>query len=310
MKLIGIDFGGTSCRLALCNPDGTVVSSYHGKGCNPNMVGLSTFQSLLKEGLGQLLAKHGGFDAAIECLCLTAAGITTGDHIPKTELFLQQLLPNCKKLYLCSDTMSPLQAALSNADGGVLIAGTGVVGLFRKGGKMNQLGGWGYLLDAGGSGFHLGRDGWTAVLEDYYGIGPKTMLTEKYIERLGEDPHSAIRQLYANVNLAPSFAPVVLECAQAGDAVALEILRHNAGCLAHLADHMAMRLGNDAKLAPAGGLLTGQPVYFELMKSMMTQPVTWVNNGVPAVCGAAMLAAREAGLPENPEFRYNYLASC
>ena len=103
---------------------------------------------------------------------------------------------------------------------------------------------------------------------------------------------------------------MVLECAQAGDAVALEILRHNAGCLAHLADHMAMRLGNGAKLAPAGGLLTGLPVYFELMKSMMTQPVTWVNNGVPAVCGAAMLAAREAGLPEDPEFRYNYLATC
>ena len=160
MKLIGIDFGGTSCRLALCQPDGTVLSHYHGKGCNPNMVGLATFQDLLKQGLEQLLANHGGMEMEIECLCLTAAGITTGDHIPKTELFLQQLLPNCKKFYLCSDTLSPLQAALSNADGGVLIAGTGVVGLFRKDGKMNQLGGWGYLLDSGGSGFHLGRDGW------------------------------------------------------------------------------------------------------------------------------------------------------
>lgn len=310
MKLIGIDFGGTSCRLALCKPDGTVLSTYHGKGCNPNMVGLATFQELLKQGLEHLLAEQGGLSLAIECLCLTAAGITTGDHIPKTEAFLQKLLPGCKKFYLCSDTLSPLQAALGSADGGVLIAGTGVVGLYRQNGETKQLGGWGYLLDPGGSGFHLGRDGWTAVLEDYYGTGPKTMLTEKYVERLGENPHAAIRQLYANVNLAPSFAPVVLECAQAGDAVAAEILRHNAACLAHLADQMAMRLGENAKLASAGGLLTGLPVYFELMKSMMTQPVTWVSNGVPAVCGAAMLAAREAGLPEDPEFRYNYLATC
>lgn len=310
MKLIGIDFGGTSCRLVLCQPDGTVLSHYHGKGCNPNMAGIAAFHEFLKQGLEALLAKHGGMNQEIQCLCLTAAGITTGDHIPKTELFLHQLLPACKKFYLCSDTLSPLQAALGSSDGGVLIAGTGVVGLYRKNGELLQLGGWGYLLDSGGSGFHLGRDGWTAVLEDYYNIGPKTMLTEKYIERLGENPHAAIRQLYANVNLAPTFAPVVLECAQAGDAVALEILRHNAGCLAHLADNMALRLGENAKLAAAGGLLTGQPVYFELMKSMMIQPVTWVNNGVPAVCGAAMLAAREAGLPENSQFRYNYLATC
>lgn len=310
MKLIGIDFGGTSCRLVLCRPDGTVLSSYYGKGCNPNMAGISVFHDLIRQGLAQLLAGHGGNSIPVECLCLTAAGITTGDHIPRTEIFLRTLLPGCKKFYLCSDTLSPLQAALGSADGGVLIAGTGVVGLFRKDGKMNQLGGWGYLLDSGGSGFHLGRDGWTAALEDYYGTGPSTMLTENYIQRLGEDPHSAIRHLYANVNLAPSFAPIVLECAQAGDSVALEILRHNAACLAHLADQMALRLGENAKLAPAGGLLTGQPVYFELMKSMMTQSVTWVNNGVPAVCGAAMLAAREAGLPEDPEFRYNYLATC
>jgi hypothetical protein len=103
------------------------------------MVGLATFQELLKQGLEQLLANHGGMEMEIECLCLTAAGITTGDHIPKTELFLQQLLPHCKKFYLCSDTLSPLQAALGSADGGVLIAGTGVVGLYRQNGETKQL---------------------------------------------------------------------------------------------------------------------------------------------------------------------------
>lgn len=310
MNLIGIDSGGTSCRLVLCAPDGRVLSAYHGRGCNPNMAGMESYLSLIEAGLRALLAAHGGMETPIACLCCSAAGITTGDHIPKTQTALERLLPNCRRFYLCSDTLAPLQAALGSRDGGVLIAGTGVVGLMRKQGVTTQLGGWGYLLDPGGSGFHIGRDGWTAALEAYTGTGPATALTQLYTQALGEDPHTALRQIYADSTRASRCAPLVLDAAKAGDAVAREVLRHNAACLAHLADQMALRLGAPALLTPAGGLLDSQPMYFDLLKEQMRQPVKWIHPRVPAVCGAAMLAVEAAGFTPDAEFTEHYLATC
>lgn len=310
MKLIGIDSGGTSCRLLLCTESGRVLSACRVKGCNPNMAGIEAYLQVLRAGLETLLAEHGGLTAPLGALCCSAAGITTGTHMAQARAFLQGLLPGCGQLFLCSDTLAPLQAALGSGDGGVLIAGTGVVGLVRREGVTTQLGGWGYLLDPGGSGFHIGRDGWTAALADYTGTGPRTVLTARYTQLLGEDPHTALRQVYQDSTRASQCAPLVLTAAQEGDAVACSVLRYNAGCLAHLADIMALRLPAPARLAPCGGLLETQPFYFDLVKSQMKQPVIWVAARVPAVCGAAMLAAEAAGHTVTDAFPDEYLATC
>ena len=81
--------------------------------------------------------------------------------------------------------INALNSNIGYKNGMVLIAGTGSVVFVRNNEKIVQIGGWGYLLDGAGSGYDLGCRGFCAVLRDYDGRGPNTLLSNMYNERLG-----------------------------------------------------------------------------------------------------------------------------
>ena len=89
------------------------------------------------------------------------------------------------KLRLLGDQEIALAGAI-DGPGAVLIAGTGSVCFGKDGqGRPFRAGGYGYLIDDGGSGYAIGRDILTAVARAHDGRGPETCLTEAVFASLG-----------------------------------------------------------------------------------------------------------------------------
>ena len=81
MMLLGVDSGGTSCRLVLCDETGRVLSQVTVPGHNPNADGFPALEESFSRGLDALLAPYGGREGTFDALHAGIAG-GEGDNRP------------------------------------------------------------------------------------------------------------------------------------------------------------------------------------------------------------------------------------
>jgi len=93
--------------------------------------------------------------------------------------------------------------AHDGADGGILVVGTGSIGLAVLNGRQHRVGGWGLPLSDEGSGAWIGREVLRRVLMAYDGRLAWTPLLRRVFERHGSASH-AIVQWAAQPYLAAS----------------------------------------------------------------------------------------------------------
>ena len=306
MRLAGIDSGGTSCRLVLCAEDGTVLSACRVPGHNPNADGFGPLEQSLRQGLQALLAPLGG--QTPDALHLGAAG-GSGENGARLKALLQTLLPGCR-VSVSTDALIALSSGLGRRDGGVLIAGTGTVGFLRQGTALRRFGGWGWMVDEGGSGWHIGRDGFRAAMAGEDSGLPETCLTQLYEEHFGMPMARALTALYRERLPLADCAPLVFAACAQGDAAAEQILRHNAACLAQTLGRMAEAFGGRCPVVLVGGLLREGSAYLTLLREQTRAlPLELILPPLPPVYGAACLAAEQAGLPETEAFARRFAAT-
>jgi len=179
---------------------------------------------------------------------------------------------------------APLLLAAGTPDGwGVaVVAGTGSIAFGRSpDGRTSRAGGWGYLLGDEGSGYALSLAAFQAVARMADGRGPDTLLSGLLLDRLQlSRPQELIAAVYRGGLDRPALAalaPLVLEAAQAGDAVASAIVQEGADQLALAAATSARPLGlvPPYPLALAGGLLLASASYRErLLQALAAQGIT------------------------------------
>ena len=100
-------------------------------------------------------------------------------------------------------------------------------------GNVVTVGGWGRVLGDEGSGYHIGLDAIKAVTRDFDGLSEAGALMRGLKERFGlESRQGIINAVYRHRFDIPSVAPLVLAAADAGDGVAVSILRRAATDLA------------------------------------------------------------------------------
>ncbi len=307
MKLVGIDSGGTSCRVVLCDETGTILHKCTVPGHNPNADGFDALEESFRQGLSEVLADFGGLSCPIDAIHVGAAGGEGGNR-QILEDMLRRILPCAKSVSVSSDALIALSAGLGRKDGGVLIAGTGTVGFLRMGDKLPRFGGWGYQVDRGGSGWHLGRDGFRAAMAGYDAGLPQTVLTQLFEEQLHMSMSAAIPALYRGDVTLSSCAPLVFRAAQEGDAIALQILRENAACLADTITRMHTHFDAPLTVVLTGGLLREGSLYLEMLRAQVAHlPVTLLIPHQPPLFGAVAMAAAKAGLPEDPAFSQHFV---
>lgn len=259
---LGIDGGGTKTTLLLTDSDGNTFRKLYTDRSNPMDIGVEACTVILKEGIYKVCE---GIPLTSVVIYAGIAGCTA----VKTQLldFLHSLPV---RMAACdSDNTNIMQAALGDRDGVTVIMGTGICAWARIHGESYRTGGWGYLINDGGSAFDIGQDALKAYYSSIDGIGEHSVLT-KAIGKLYGDDAALLRQTYAGgKKWIASLAPMVYQATQQGDSVARNIINRNMAVAARMIQTAVKRFPAGPVNVVITGGLTNQPSLLDDLYSAM-----------------------------------------
>jgi glucosamine kinase len=220
---LGLDAGGTKTECALANEDRILARAVG--GC---IKPLRTTPEQAERNLRTLLEKiNSASGVSMQQIAATSVG-TAGLRFPETRAQLGELfgLMVSGDVEVCGDEEIALDAAFPGRHGVLVIAGTGSNTLGRlSNGDLLTVGGWGQGIGDEGSGYWIGRRALNLACQAHDRDEP-TMVLGKVIKFWDVSSLGAVVAI-ANQTPFPDFsqlAPVVMECAEAGDAVATQAL--------------------------------------------------------------------------------------
>ena len=260
---LGIDGGGSTLRLSVARPNLDELASLTAGSANPNIIGPDAARAKIQHGIGEVLKSAGLQKENISAIGIGIAGASNLHSEPWLVETVKPVLPaSC--LAPSSDLEIALVGALAQRHGILLLAGTGSAAYgVSPAGERLQVGGWGYLLGDEGSSYWVGLQLLKSVVRAYdSGVeARKTGLNQVCLDALGLSEATDLIAWVYQSEMAPaarvaSLAPLVLNRAENGDALAIEILSQAAAHLVNQVEMMRRRLHYPgAPIAFAGGLL-------------------------------------------------------
>jgi glucosamine kinase len=217
---IGVDGGGTRCRVRLSDGDGNVLAETNGAAANVRLgqdfawknISAAIDAGLDEAGLPRDILKEAsaGFGLAgvlkpEDCAGIVARGDAFGS------------------LKVSSDAHAACLGAFDGQDGAIQIIGTGASSYAIIGGEGMPRGGWGFLLAERASGASLGRDALLVSLQAHDGFAVQTPFTRAMIARFGAPVEIVDWSEKATPADYAALAPTVFQFADAGDPVALSL---------------------------------------------------------------------------------------
>jgi glucosamine kinase len=263
MVVLGIDAGGTKTVAILADEKGRVIGEARGGGANLQSSGELEVEKVLHAVMDGVLGDRDERPAAI---CLGIAGVDRPADAQTIRAIMRRIGSSARTLVV-NDALVALEAGAGEGPGVVLVAGTGSIAYGRNASaQAARAGGWGYLLGDEGGGFWIGRAALSAVVRQFDGRGPSTRLTELVLRQMGlSSPTDLIHEIYyrdLHRHAIAGLAALVEDAAEAGDAVAAQILTRAANELAAAAASVITRLGMRGDAFPvilAGGIFRGIP---------------------------------------------------
>lgn len=284
MFIIGIDGGGTSTQGKLSNGQFEILTSAETGATNYHNVGRETAKSRLGELLSDLCQKHGIDLDQVDGICFGGAGVDTEADHKVLETLFRELGCTCE-LMIVNDAVTALAGGNSSTTGAVIISGTGSIIYGQLGGKKARCGGWGQLIDDGGSGYALGLAALKGIMESYDFRRKPTKLWRAVKEQLGvQNEEDIIHFLYhpqTGKERIAAIAPLVIQLAEE-DELASEILHRGIRDLIKLVSGLMAQLGeSEFSLALAGSLLIKSDFYRDTFIKEMQQVYPNVEIHLP-----------------------------
>lgn len=302
----GWDGGGSKTEVLCLTAEDAVLGQAAFGPLNINGADENRIGHTIGECLSFMAGLPGGLSAC-RALVIGTAGVSNTAAVGFIEEQVRAL-GYTGPLRILGDQEIVLAGAVKGT-GAVLIAGTGSVCLGRdETGRTARAGGYGHLIDDGGSGYAIGRDILRAVVRAQDGRGTPTLLAPLVFEQLGINSVTPlITWLYApgtGKKEVASLAPLLLRALEAGDDAAARIAHTAAAELAALVCAVFDRLSRtEGELVLSGSILSHYPVIAQEMLSLCAVRLPGVRP-VPmrgtAAQGAARLALQAAGLPFRP----------
>jgi glucosamine kinase len=283
---LGIDGGGSRCRARIRDEHGQQLSEAQG--------GASNIYQDLSAAVATIVSTAG--DAAL------GAGVSLGELHAGLGLaglitsVAAERLANLELPFATTtadnDAYAACVGAFAGGDGGIVIAGTGSVGLAIIKGARHMVGGWGFALGDHGSGAWLGHHAVRRAALSIDGLLQPTPLVELVLERVGKDRlHLSQWSSEAKPKDYAHLAPLVFETALKGDVQAMTIVIEGAAAISNLGRALLAR--GAGRLCLIGGLAQAYPPYLDAdVRAKLTAPMA------DPVDGAIMMARRTNGLPE------------
>ena len=289
MFIAGIDGGGTHTRVEIRDMENNFVRHGEFGPFNINAIGEEAFRKLLRE----VFAFCGNMD---ECarICFGAAGIS---NYRMGEVLAEELKNAgfTGKWNLCGDQEIALRGAM-DVGGVAVIAGTGSICYGKNGsGADARSGGYGHLIDDGGSGYALGRDVLSEAVRAFDGRGQGKALLEAVYAKLGASvPGDIVAFVYGpetDKAAIAKFARTAVELAEMGDETALSILDRGAEELCRLVAAVQGRLSLEGcPIALLGGLISNENVYRRMVVEKLKKLGDPIAPEHDALWGAAQMA--------------------
>lgn len=301
---IGIDSGGTKTKAVMTDPTGRVIRKYCDIGCNPLDVGGELTCRVITSCVRELLT-----DAPGEIVSVYA-GVAGANHVALgLEEKIRTILPGAA-VRIEDDRRIVLSGTLGHADGCGMICGTGSsLSIIRDGKPIRQVGGLGYLIDTGGSGYELGRSALKYAFRYLDGRGEYTVLAQRLSDTLGKNLWENLSEIYAGGRpFIASLAHTVFEAAAEGDAVAQSIMRNEAYCLSELTFAAEKCFDGPFPIVMTGGIFQAYPEYVEMVRSGASPRAEMQMAAVPPVYGAIVEAMWQKGICADESVKDNFMA--
>lgn len=284
--LLGIDGGGTKTEFLLTDLKGNEVNRIVLGTSNPVNIGIESSKSVLRQGITEICKSLNFAEISV------FAGIagSSAEHI-KTEIrkFLGEF--GFGSYSNGTDADSAVSVALKGENGVTVIMGTGIIAFSCSDGKTHRIGGRGYMIDKGGSGFCFGSDALNSAFEFLDGRGGSKSILKFVEEKLGKSLEDSVSEIYSGgATLVASFAPVIFEAYAQGDADAEKILDRNAYETAKLITAARHYIKSDDKTVICGGLCKQKDILLPLLLKYLDKDIPLTFSDEPMIKGAILLA--------------------
>lgn len=247
---IGVDGGGTGCRARLEDSAGRML----GNGiAGPATIRLGIDQAMVSVEAAYLAAL-GEAGLGPDDLGRCRVGIGLAGIGRKGALQTLQARPHrFASMIFASDGLIACLGAHSGRDGGIIIVGTGSIGLARIEGRDIRVGGYGFPISDEGSGADLGLQAIRLTLRAVDGRLEWSALLRDVMARFNGDPVEATAWMdRATATDYATFAPLVMRHADQGDPMGRRIVQGAAEQVDGLVRALVSR--NVERLALVGGL--------------------------------------------------------
>jgi N-acetylmuramic acid 6-phosphate etherase len=303
--VIGVDGGGSKTAVSILDLDGQVLGRGRAGSANYHNVGMAQAKANLWAAM-EAAATEAGV-AVLEATAVTwsLAGVDRPEERKLFEQMAADMLPNIG-VRVENDAVSALVGGLGHHNGIVLIAGTGMIayGENSAGGRA-RAGGWGPFFDRG-SGYDLVQTTLRACTRRYDEQDQSaTPLIAALLAAIGlQKPTDLLGWVYADkrhVSDVAALAPIILEAAEKGNVVALDVVNRGANGLATAVTAVARQLGyTDAfPLVMSGSLLTKSDFYRQVVTQAVETALPQAQirlSQLDATVGAALMALESNGV--------------
>jgi glucosamine kinase len=284
---MAVDGGGTGCRARLETADGTII----GRGlAGPaaTRFGIEASWAAISSAFMHAFAEA-GLDPSAAGPVHAGIGVAGLSRAGAAEGLRAQAHPFASVVFASDATIACI-GAHNGADGGIVIVGTGSVGIARVGGADVKIGGYGFPVSDEGSGAYLGLRVIRAALLAFDGRLETTPLLREVLDRFGHDPAKVVHWMdRASATDYATLAPLVVRHVDDGEPVARRIVQDAAVKIDGICRAL---LGRGApKLSLLGGLGSVMETWLAPdLRRRLSPPIG------DALDGAAILAGRGARL--------------
>lgn len=302
--VLAVDGGQSSTLALLCEHSGRIlacgrggaVSHIHAPG------GYEQYVAAMRDSTSGALRAAGVDASAVGHICLGMTGA-----MDESRQIVAGLFPGAH-VESHHDIITALAGASVGQPGVVVISGTGAIAYGQLAdGRSAKSSGWGYLMGDEGSGYWLGVEAIRAACKASDGRGPATELVGRIPQHLRDADLMALHvRIYGQQverKAIASLASVVGAAADAGDAVALGLLRRAGEELAGAALAVLRQLDQVAvgmNIYTTGGVFRAGAPLLDAFAAEITResPSSTVHGAAfsPSV-GALFMALQAADVP-------------
>ena len=286
---LGIDGGGTRCRARIEDENGRILGEAS-SGPATTRIGVEKAWRSIMEATEAAAAQAG---LARDVFARMRAGIgLAGLGRRGAEAALKEIAHPFASVVFISDGLAACLGAHSGADGAIVVAGTGSVGVGLADGREIRLAGYGFPVSDEGSGADIGLQVVRLALRAADGRAELTPLLSEVLGAFDQDPYQAVAwSEEARPTDYAAFAPMVLRHASQGDPVGRRIVERAADAIGDLLDLFLAR-GID-RLSLVGGLADAiTPWLTPDLRARLRRP------DADAAAGALLIARGRLELPK------------